>query len=80
MKKMAGYKELDEDFKENLEESELVDIFNELNDVDRSILITYISNNYEYTKTAKQLNVGVQTIKQQINEIRDKIKNRYGKI
>lgn len=71
------FQTLDIEYRTNRTDSEIIAMLNQLDDVSRNIMITYIENDATYTKTAKALNVSVPFVKQQIDEIRNKLKTAY---
>lgn len=74
------FQTLDIEYRTNRTDSEIIAMLNQLDDVSRNIMIAYIENDATYTKTAKALNVSVPFVKQQIDEIRNKLKTTYFKI
>lgn len=64
------FQTLDIEYRTNRTDSEIIAMLNQLDDVNRNIMITYIANDCTYTKTAKALNVSVPFIREKIEEIR----------
>lgn len=56
-------------FSENKYNSELIRAANTLDDVNRTILVMYIHNNLNLTKTAKELHSSTQFLKKKLNAI-----------
>ena len=62
-------KELLNYFQENKYNSELIRAANTLDDIEKTILVMYIHNNLNLTKTAKELHSSTQFLKKKLNAI-----------
>lgn len=68
-----------EDLKEEFElkkDNEYINTFKQLNELEQSILLTYIENK-TYTQTAKKLNISTPVLRRVIEKIRNNYKNKY---
>ena len=61
-------------FDTNEYNSELIRAANTLPDIDRCILIMYVRNNLNLTKTAKELHSSTQYLKKRLQEIIEQVK------
>lgn len=62
-------KEMLEYFDKNEYGSELIRAVNTLNDINRTILAMYVTNDLNLTKTAKQLHASTQYLKKRLQQI-----------
>lgn len=69
------YNDLKEEF-ELKKDNEFVHTFNQLNELEKSILLTYIENK-TYTATAKKLNISTPVLRRVIEKIRNNYKKIY---
>lgn len=67
-------KELLQYFSENKYHSELIRAANTLNDIEKTILVMYVHNDLNLTKTAKELHSSTQFLKKILNAIFDKVR------
>lgn len=71
------FEDLKEEFEFNFNENnEYIYTFKQLNELEQSILLTYLENK-TYTATAKVLNVSTPVIRRVIEKIRNNFKNKY---
>lgn len=70
------YNDLKEEF-ELKKDNEFIYTFKQLNELEQSILLSYIENNNTYTATAKALNISTPVLRRVIEKIRIKFKNKY---
>lgn len=68
------FQTLDEEYKTNITNSEIIDKLNSLDPQDRNLMISYIENDSHYSKTAKAYNVSVPVVKREIQRIRELLK------
>lgn len=68
------FQTLDEEYKTNITNSEIIDKLNSLDPQDRNLFIDYIVNDCHYSKTAKAYNVSVPVVKREIQRIRELLK------
>lgn len=61
-------------------DNEYIHTFNQLNELEQSVLLTYISCNNTYTETAKALGVSTPVIRRVIEKIRTKYKHIYNNL
>jgi len=71
-----SYNDLKEEFDIKKESNEFVYTFKHLNELEQSILLTYIENK-TYTATAKKMNISTPVLRRIIEKIRLKYKNKY---
>lgn len=69
------YNDLKEEF-ELKKDNEFIHTFKRLNELEQSILLTYIENK-TYTETAKKLNISTPVLRRVIEKIRNNYKNKY---
>lgn len=75
-----SYNDLKEEFEIKFNENnELIYTFKQLNDLEQSILLTYLENK-TYTATAKALNISTPVLRRVIEKIRIKYKNIYNNL
>lgn len=75
-----SYNDLKEEFDIKFNENnELIYTFKQLNDLEQSILLTYLENK-TYTATAKALNISTPVLRRVIEKIRIKYKNIYNNL
>ena len=67
-------RELLDYFRENKYHSELIRATNTLNDIEKTILVMYVHNDLNLTKTAKQLHSSTQFLKKTLKAIFDKVR------
>lgn len=67
-------KELLDYFDENQYNSELIRAANTLDEINRCILVMYIHNDLNLTKTAKELHSSTQYLKKRLNEIFERVR------
>lgn len=72
------YNDLKEEF-ELKADNEYIHTFKQLNELEQSILLTYLENK-TYTATAKAMGVSTPVIRRVIERIRIKYKNKYGQL
>lgn len=70
-----SFEELKEEF-ELKKDNEYINTFKQLNELEQSILLTYIENK-TYTQTAKKLNISTPVLRRVIEKIRNNYKNKY---
>jgi RNA polymerase sigma factor (sigma-70 family) len=68
------------EYETNINDSEYINIFNDLNEREKSILICYIKNNNTYSTTAKELSISVPVLKRELNRLRSKYIKIYDKL
>lgn len=73
------FETLKHEFNANITNSEYINVFNELNEKEKSILLTYIKNNNTYSTTAKELQISTPLLKRELDKIRNKYKKMYEK-
>lgn len=66
---------LDYCYKADIHDSDAVKALNSLPDVERNLFILYIECSNHYSEVARRTNLSVQTIKEQIDGIKDKLKD-----
>lgn len=71
------FETLDIQFRLNPTNSDIVDILNNLNDVERNLFIQYVKCGGRYATLSREVNISVPFIKEQIKSIRNKILERY---
>lgn len=71
-----SYNDIKEEF-ELKKDNEFIHTFNQLNELEQSILLSYIENNNTYTATAKAMGVSTPVLRRVIEKIRIKFKNKY---
>lgn len=59
------------------ENNEFIYTFKHLNELEQSILLSYIENNNTYTATAKALNISTPVLRRVIERIRNNFKKKY---
>ena len=70
-----SYNDIKEEF-ELKKDNEFIHTFNQLNELEQSILLTYLENK-TYTATAKAMGVSTPVLRRVIEKIRIKFKNKY---
>lgn len=73
------FETLKNEYQTNITNSEYINVFNELNEKEKSILVTYIKNNNTYSATAKELQISTPLLKRELDKIRNKYKKMYEK-
>lgn len=68
------YQTLDEEYRTNINNSEIIEKLNALDPQDRNLFISYIINDSHYSKTAKEYGVSVPVVKREIQRIRELLK------
>lgn len=63
-------------FDRNEYNSELIRAANTLGDIDRCILVMYVRNNLNLTKTSKELHSSTQYLKKRLQEIIEQVKQK----
>lgn len=74
-----SFETLKHEYQTNITNSEYINVFNDLNEKEKSILLTYIKNNNTYSTTAQELQISTPLLKRELDKIRDKYKKIYEK-
>lgn len=74
------FETLRHEYQTNITNSEYISVFNDLNEKEKSILLTYIKNNNTYSTTAKELQISTPLLKRELNKIREKYIKIYNKL
>ena len=74
------FETLDYQYQLNTDENDAVEALNRLPADERNLMILYIECNAHYTEVARKTHLSVQTIKEHVDNIKEKLKDELTKI